>query len=240
MTIPHEEAQKLSQTATIDLWRLDLSAWGETEKIAFTRHVLPDGSPVSFGGESFAPVEVKVSGFTWTGDGQPTEPTLTLPLASLSVRALLKQYDGLRGALVERIRTKRQFLDDGDDPDSSVHWPIEIWAVDVARIPASGNVVEIVLASPVDQAAVQLPGRVITRDYCPFTYRVWDADAEAFDYAHVFCPYTGANYFDVHGEIVATAAEDRCGKQLRDCELRFAGTGKIPFGGFPGVAKVRA
>jgi len=240
VTIPHAEAQKLAQDATVELWRLDLSAFGEAEKVCFSRHVLPDGQPVSFDGVTYAPIDVKAEGFSWTGEGSPVEPTLTLPRTSLSIVSLLKQYDNLRGALVERIRTKRMHLDDGDDPDGSVHWPIEIWAVDQVRRPIDGATITVVLASPVDQAGVQLPGRVIIRDYCPFTYRLWDAATGAFDYAHVFCPYTGAAYFNERGQAVADPAADRCGKQLRDCELRFAATGAIPFGGFPGVAKVRS
>ena len=44
--------------------------------------------------------------------------------------------------------------------------------------------------------------------------------------------------FDVDGEAVTDPAADTCGKQLRDCEIRHAGV-KVPFSGFPGVARVR-
>jgi lambda family phage minor tail protein L len=238
VSIPHEEAQKLAQDATIELWRLDLSAWGE-DKVCFTRHVRPDGGPIAFGGEVYAPVPVTAEGFSWSGGAQ-AEPTLSVPRNSVALVSLLKTYDNLRGALVERIRTKRRHLDDGEDPDPGVHWPIEVWAVDQVKKPASGEKIEIVLASPVDQAAVQLPGRIITRDYCPFPYRLWDPATGTFDYAHVFCPYAGEAYFDERGQPTVDPARDRCGKQLRDCELRFASAGAIPFGGFPGVARVRA
>ncbi len=41
-----------------------------------------------------------------------------------------------------------------------------------------------------------------------------------------------SQYFDQDDRIVLTAAEDRCGKRLTSCKLRF-GTRALPFGGFP-------
>lgn len=43
---------------------------------------------------------------------------------------------------------------------------------------------------------------------------------------------TGAKFFDQNDNEVATSAEDRCGKRLTSCKLRF-GTRALPFGGFP-------
>jgi phage-related protein len=43
---------------------------------------------------------------------------------------------------------------------------------------------------------------------------------------------TGAKFFDQNDSEVATSAEDRCGKRLTSCKLRF-GTRALPFGGFP-------
>lgn len=68
---------------------------------------------------------------------------------------------------------------------------------------------------------------------CPLQYRQWKPDGSGFDYANADCPYVGEAAFDASGNAVAPA-EDRCGRTVADCRLRF-GDGPLPFAGMPRV-----
>jgi len=243
MTAVTEESQKLSQDAKIALYRLDLTVVGEA-KALFSPHALPDGSGVQFGEEVFTPVPIKAEGYSWSGDGDPARPRLRLSGRNPALLALLAQYDGLRGVPVERLVTYRKHLADGDDPDPDMVLSFEIFVIDRANKPRDGSELVFELATPMEQAAVMLPGRVVMREYCPFAYRVWNPAASGgaggFDYTDVFCPYTGAAMFDVDGNPTADPTKDDCSRQLASgCEVRHPKPAKVPFGGFPGVARVR-
>jgi len=44
----------------------------------------------------------------------------------------------------------------------------------------------------------------------------------------------GNEFFILDPEDYATA-EDKCGKRLSSCRIRFGATAELPFGGFPGI-----
>lgn len=67
--------------------------------------------------------------------------------------------------------------------------------------------------------------------------------ATTFTFASIGANTTGTGgvmtpYLDQVNSGVTTGAEDRCPHTLKACKMRF-GTAKLPFGGFPGVAKFR-
>jgi hypothetical protein len=66
-----------------------------------------------------------------------------------------------------------------------------------------------------------------------------DARPDGFVYGAVDpCPYEGTSYFTQTGQ-TTTKPFDRCSRQLDNgCKLRF-GNDPLPFGGFPGAARVR-
>ena len=71
---------------------------------------------------------------------------------------------------------------------------------------------------------VKIPKRQILRDFCTHTYRLYDTGTGDFNYTNVTCPYTNPTYFyNRLGEHVTGPGDDKCGKQLRDCEMRYAG-----------------
>ena len=242
MTIETEK-QKLDQDAKVYLYRLDLSEFGEGFAL-FSPNVLPDGSPVSFGGETYTTVPVKSEGFSWSGDGDTNSPRLRLPRRNPAMISLLNQYDQLRGVPVRRIVTYRQHLDDGADPDGNAVFSNEVYVVEKTDRPLDSDELIFELSSPLDQAEVMVPRRLVTREFCGFTYRIFDPTANngqgAFDYSRTFCPYTGGAMFDENGKPVTDPALDSCSRQLANgCEVRHPSPAKVPFGGFPGAARVR-
>lgn len=229
------EAQKLTQDAVMHLWQLDLTDWDEPIQY-FSPHVLPDGSAISFGGQQYASVPVEASGFQWTTDGEDAAPTLKVPRTSITLASLVRSLDGLQGAKISRILTYRKHLDDGSDPDGLAHWDPEMFVIDQMSRPRGENFFKFTLSTPFQQAVLKLPGRLVTRDYCPWIYR--HAVDGVFSYEGVQCPYVGTRYFDAAGQEVSDPAADVCGKNLGDCEKRH-GKSPLPFGGYPGVGKAR-
>lgn len=72
-----------------------------------------------------------------------------------------------------------------------------------------------------------LPRRQCVQNVCPWQYR----SAE--------CGYTGGAVADKNDQATTDVAQDRCGKRLTSCRLRFGAFAELPFGGFPGCGLVR-
>ena len=228
------ENQKLEADAQIELFELDATTLGGG--INRFCSSLSESGAVSFGGETYTAVDVEASGFESSGQGALATPTIRISNVNLVGTALINGMDDLIGAILKRIRTYRQFLDDGLDPDSSQIFPIDVYKVE-RKIAANKVFVEWELSAALDQFGEKLPARQILRDSCRWRYRAFIDGV--FDYTAVECPYTGDDYFDVQGEPVV-ASEDHCGKRLSDCRLRFGQNEQLPTSAFPGVARIRA
>jgi lambda family phage minor tail protein L len=187
-----------------------------------------------FDGNEYIPIEIDVSGFEWDGQGNSL-PTPRL-LISNKHRILMSSVIALKnltGAKFTRLRTFRKHLDDGSDPDSTMLFPKEIYRVN-RKVGQNKIYMEFELASSLDQEGVQIPGEQCLRDTCLARYRVYNATLGGFDYSRATCPYVGSTYFTAAGVSTPTASEDRCGKHLSDCTLRF-GNAPLPFRGTPGI-----
>ncbi len=63
-----------------------------------------------------------------------------------------------------------------------------------------------------------------------------------WEYRSPECGYSGSDYWDKDDNPVSVLSQDRCGKRLASCVLRFGGSGGVeplPFGSFPGVGLTR-
>ena len=85
------------------------------------------------------------------------------------------------------------------------------------------NQVTFELASKFDLAGQKIPKRQCIANLCQWEYRSSE------------CSYTGSNFFDINDNAAASLAQDRCGKRLSSCKLRFGANGELPFGSFPSV-----
>lgn len=239
-----EVSQSLSPDAFVSLFVLDASAinggilrWCST--------VEADGSPVKWNNDEYPPLNFTTEGFTWDGETMP-RPTITASVAdktggSLSQSALdiIVGYKGGQGATVYRTRTLVRYLDGHEDGGHGIAYPSDVYLID-RLVELTKSYVKWELIAPMDLPNCKLPSRQALRDACPWVYRRYNAESGAFDYDNtdMACPYTGSGCYTKNGE-TTTAANDECGRRLSDCVLRFGQENPLPYGGFPGLARIR-
>lgn len=194
--------------------------------------------PVYWRSNAYYPIAATAQGFEMSSGGQLPRPTLTVSNALNTLRAEMIAYNNLSGATVTRWRTFAKHLDGGTDPDPDVYFPPDVYKVD--RKVNDGPVsVEFELSTVIDQEGVFLPRRQILRNTCTHIYRVWDEDAEEFDYTKATCPYAGTDYFDENGNSVLLPEEDVPSKLLDSCCKKRFYRQALPTRAFPGVGRFR-
>ena len=211
--------------------------FGETkpEAVAPTPYVPPSSfGRLAFQGQIYEPIPVQISGIAWSGRGPAPRPRVKVANIGGTLTDLVATYGDLVGAKITRITTYRKFLDDQPTADPTAYWEPDIWRVE-RKVAQTPQMIEWELASVLDQEGRRLPGRHMLRDACPWIYRRWTGTA--FDYSRATCPYTGTSYFTVRGEGTGNPADDKCGKHLSDCRLRFPAPETLPSGAFPGLNK---
>jgi lambda family phage minor tail protein L len=227
----YEELAVLGPNAIIELFELELDAtlhgastiyyWHNGVNAAVTGNIV-------FASNTYIRLPVEATGFDYSSSGSLPRPTLRVSNLFGDITTLLLLVNAetagndLGGATVRRIRTLKKFLDGEANADPNARFPTEIWYVD-RKSNENRDLVEFELASKFDLAGVMLPQRQIIANVCQWQYR----GAE--------CGYTGSSYFDINDDVVATLAQDACGKRVGSCKLRFGATSELPFGSFPGV-----
>lgn len=241
MTIQNE-IQKLNPDARITLYELDTTNIGGSTVFRFT-HTSDSSGHVTFGGHNYTAIDMVVSGFSWDGQGAFPKPKLQLANVNGLLSSALIELGDLRGANFTRIRTFRQFLDDGSNPNTGEIMPVDYYQVE-QKTQHNKRFIEWTLSSILDQTGRKLPGRMVLRDICPFTYRVYDAASDTFKTSRITCPWgtvdlPATTYFD-ENDNATTKANDQCSKRLSGCKKRYGAHGILPFGGFPGVQRKRS
>jgi phage-related protein len=249
----YDELYKLEPDAIIELFHLQFTAAtnGLDDNLYF--HAGTNGIPTSivFGGITYTSAPVEADGFEKTGKGTLPRPTLQVANVNNAITSLMHRatnpIDPLM-AKVTRIKTMKKFIDavnffdqvyiyqdgntaitQGNDTlvlaahgtgDETARFPDEVWYID--RISSENQqAVEFELASKLELTNVLLPGRTVV-EHCPYRYRGPD------------CGYEGGPVATEADVATSNASEDRCGKKVSSCRLRFANT-TLPFGGFPGA-----
>ena len=249
----YDELYKLEPDAIIELFHLQFTAAtnGLDDNLYF--HAGTNGIPTSivFGGITYTAAPIEADGFEKTGKGTLPRPTLQVATVNNAITSLMHRatnpIDPLM-AKATRIKTMKKFIDavnffdqvyiyqdgntavtQGNDTlvlaahgtgDETARFPDEVWYID--RISSENQqAVEFELASKLELTNVLLPGRTVV-EHCPYRYR-------GPDYGYEGGPV--ATEADV---ATSNATEDRCGKKVSSCRLRFANT-TLPFGGFPGA-----
>ena len=132
----------------------------------------------------------------------------------------------LGGAKVSRIRTLKKFLDGESGADPHARFPTEVWYVD-RKASENRNVVVFELASEFDLPNTLVPRRQLIGNVCQWAYRSSE------------CSYTGSNYWKADDTTASSLAEDKCGKRVSSCKLRFGANGELPFGSFPTAGRTQ-
>ena len=233
----YEELSVLNPSAIIELFELHLdnNLHGSSDVLRWHAGVNDQVTGnIVWNGETYQRVPVKAEGFEYKNTGTLPRPTLTVDNTTSLITALLLVVNAttvgndLAGAEVRRIRTLKKFLDAANfssgnsDADPYAAFPEERWFID-RKAAENRNVVSFELASKFDVAGQKLPKRQCVANVCQWEYRSSE------------CGYTGSNYFDVNDNAAASLAQDRCGKRISSCKLRFGQNNELPFGSFPSV-----
>lgn len=219
----------------VELFRLDTSSVGGP--VIFFCQGAKESGGVTFGGQYYTPFDISFDGIETSGAGTLPTPKLKVSNASGIIQGVVNTYGDLLGCKLYRLRTFRRFLDGGSEADPGAYFGPDIFAVE-RKTNENAVYIEWELSAAIDQEGKRIPGRLVLRDTCLWRYRVWNEATSDFDYSTAQCPYTGVPCFDRGGD-PTTPANDSCGRRLSDCEARFGVGNPLPFGGFPGAARVR-
>lgn len=235
MTTIYSDAQRLAPGAVLSLFTLDTSkVGGGVSYFTQTKKGLTN-SPVVFQGNVYTPYDIEFEGLEVSGQGALPTPLVRISNTNLLIQSLINTYGNILGCEIRRIRTFAKFLDGEPAADPDAFFGPDIFLIE--RRSAENKVfIEWELSTSIDQHGKMLPGRQVIRNTCLWRYRRWTG--ASFDYSAVKCPYTGTDYFDRNDE-PTTAGNDRCSRTLSGCEARFGAENPLPFGGFPGVGRVR-
>lgn len=226
------DIQKLAASAIIELFVLDSTAQGGivSRFHCGTNELL---ASVTWQGDQYAPVPLKITGFEFSGGGKLPRPRMQIANTGGLISAMVLQYGDLLGAKLTRKRTLLKYLDAvnftggvNPDADPAAEFPDDVYFVD-RKSTENKLMVEFELAPAFDVRGVKLPRRQIVQNVCPWVYR----SAE--------CSYAGGAVAKIDDTPTAVLGEDKCGKRLASCELRFGENAQLPYGGFPAAGLVR-
>jgi lambda family phage minor tail protein L len=225
---PNAQTFKTQLSEVVDLFTLDITILlppGSTDQAIyrFCNWTQVGGADVVYQGDTYTALPLQASGFELNTSGQLERPSITFANVGLGITALTNTYEDLVGASVSRIRTLTTYLDGQPAADPDAFWGPDSWVVE-QKSSETKLAVTFQLAVPFDLEGRSLPGRRLLREQCQWIYR-----------SEIGCHYSGSNYWDASDNVVATLAQDACGKRLSSCQLRFGATSRLPFGGFPGL-----
>ncbi|RWB95530.1 MAG: phage minor tail protein L [Mesorhizobium sp.] len=220
----------------VALFRLDVSSLGG--QVMYFCQSAHEGAPISFGGITYTPVDVEFSGMEINAGGALPRPHVKVSAANGVFQQIINEFGDLLGVQIQRVRTFRQFLDGHEEADPTMYYGPDTFRVE-RKVEENPVFIEWELSAAIDQESKKIPGRQVIRDTCLWRYRQFNPNTGDFDYSRAQCPYALNVFFDRNGNSVPTAAQDQCGRKLGDCEKRFGEGNPLPFGGFPGVGRVR-
>lgn len=227
----YEDLAAIAPSAIIELFEmtLDSTLHGSTDTYRWHNGCNANvNGNIVWNGNSYVRLPIKADGFEYSNTGTLPRPTLTISNLDGTMTTLLLLVNAttpgndLGGATIKRIRTLKKYLDGETAADPHAKFPDEVWYVD-RKANESRDSVTFELASKFDLAGVMIPKRQIIANICQWQYRSTE------------CGYTGSNYWNINDQSVATLTEDKCGKRLSSCKLRFGATSELPFGSFPGA-----
>lgn len=227
----YEDLSVLAPNAIIQFFEIHLIAAIHGSNTPYRWHNENTTANITWAGEVYESAPVKAEGFEFrSGQGTLPQPTLTISNTTLNISQLLATVNDtspgndLCGAVVKRKKTVKKYLDGESAADPNVQFPEEKWYVN-RKANEDRFSVTFELASKFDLPNQKLPKRQVLNNVCQWAYK-----GEG-------CGYSGSNYFDVNDNSVASSAQDKCGKRLSSCALRFGK--ELPFGSFPGAGTIK-
>lgn len=240
MSLLTAEGQNLSPPPPIELFTLDATMIGG-DIYRFCGEKELDGSAIRFSGYEYPYLPLQTEGFAWSTDTAMPRPKLAISALNQTFYSLVISTRGLQGAYIRRDRTLARFLDGHEDGGQNLKFPSDLYRV--ARILSMDKAtISFELCCMLDIPRCKLPARRALRNLCGWRYRRWDAVKECwvYDGGTTLCPYAEIAMYTEKGIETDDESEDKCGRRLSDCVLRFGKTNNLPFGAFPGLARVRS
>jgi len=226
-----QEIQKLLPDDVIELYSIDLNPIGVDYRRDFTKGPI-EGEFVTFGGVIYLPFPVEVEGFELDGSGKLPRPTIRVANVNLTFVNIINANNDCIGASLTRRRTFKKYLDGQSEPDNSAQFADDIYYINRKKN-QNKYFIEWELVSSFDIEHKMIPkGQVL--ESCTHRYGIGGSMTT--------CPYAGAEgYFEDDGSPTGVAADDKCGKRLNDCKLRYPQVGNgnnkppLPYQGFPNI-----
>jgi len=226
------DVQRLNPGALVELYVLDPSPIDPLASlIRLHNFVSRADAPVVFQGNTYTPFPIEAIGFGLTSTGQLPRPRVRVANLNGMLQSALQQYDDLVGAIVIRKRTFEQYLDGEPGADPLAELPEDHYLIE-RKVSETRNVIEWELVTRSDAEGAMLPRRQVTANACAWRYM-----GEGCGWVPSANPTRWYNALDGH---VFVQSEDRCGKRLASCRVRHGAVGDlhVPFGGFPGSARI--
>ncbi|WP_455923266.1 phage minor tail protein L [Pseudomonas putida] len=222
-----EDIQKLEAGLYVELFELDLTALSGD---VYYFHGYTRVGTITWQGVEYSPWPIKVEGMGMTGEGQQTNPTLSVGNVSGFITALCSTYQDLVDAKLVRHRTLGRYMDAVNFPEGNTEAdPAEYFADDLYTIDqkqsADDELAVFVLKSPLIATDRKLPGRQIVANCCQWL--------SIGGYRGVYCAYTGPGYFTDDDQPTDDPAQDMCSGTLTGCKLRFGENNQLRYGSFP-------
>lgn len=225
-------SQRLSPGALVELFILDPSPIDPLASLIrihnFTSRL---SQPVVFQGETYTPFPVEAEGWEVASNGKLPRPHVRVSNLDGMLQAALQQYDDLVGAIVIRKRTFEQYLDGEATADPLAELPEDHYLIE-RKVQETRSTIEWELVTRADAEGSMLPRRQVTANAC-----AWRYGGEGCGWVPSANP---TRWYDAQDEPVGLITLDRCGKRLVSCRLRHGAVGdlRVPFGGFPGSARI--
>jgi lambda family phage minor tail protein L len=223
------DVQKLNVGDLVTLYELDLTDVGSDQTLYFTEAIGEDYQPIYFGGQEYQPIQLDSDGWETSGQGTLPRPKLRVSNVLLSFASYVYTFQDMIGAKLTRRRTFKKYLDGEAEANPNAEFAPDIYVIR-QKTQQTKAAVEFELSPYMDFEGIKIPKRQILRDFCTHSYRYVGSDGTTFvsyDPTHVdqrvTCKYSSDYYFTRNGVHTTNPANDKCGKLLTDCELRFAG-----------------
>ncbi|MBD1590170.1 phage minor tail protein L [Pseudomonas typographi] len=223
----YEDVQKLEPGQYVELFELDLTA---IDGDVYYFHGYTRVGGITWQGVGYSPWPIKVEGMGMTGEGQQSNPTLSVGNVTGFITALCATYKDLVDGKITRHRTLGRYLDAVNFPegnpeaDPDEHFTDDVYTIDQKQ-GADPSTVSFVLKSPLIATDRQLPGRQIVANCCQWLV--------IGGYRGTYCAYTGSAYFTDKDVATDDPAKDMCSGTLTGCKLRFGANNQLRYGSYP-------
>ncbi|MEN4566134.1 phage minor tail protein L [Pantoea agglomerans] len=215
--------------AMLDLYEVDLQAFGG-DVLRFHSGTNGYFNDVIWQGRAYSAYPIAVEGFETKSEGTYSRPTMKVANITGLITGINHDFEDALGAVVTRRQVLVKHLDVVNFPNGNSNADPTMEAVSryVIEEMAEETFETVIynLATPVDCDNAIIPARTILADVCQWVYR---GDG---------CGYSGGPVADEKDNPTSDMARDKCSKHRSGCRLRFAKPSALPYGGYPGSAKV--